>query len=814
MDFVFDVGDANNRYPETQTYNGWWRRAITAPDQLRQRVAFALSEIMVTSAVGSLSNNARALSSYYDVLLDNAFGNYRDLLKAVTLHPGMGAYLNMLSNRNGDLTIGRIPNENYAREIMQLFSIGLNRLWPDGSLMLDPTFQPVPTYDQSVVSGSARVFTGWYYAQPMGTNGRLPRNFGTFNDQTGWLQPMSLFPCDTSGRDLHELGSKKILNNEFLPPAVNTSSSNPALDNRKTLADGTPNPYFGYNLYDENGLRDLDAALTGIANHPNVGPFLCRQLIQRLVTSSPSPGYIYRVTQAFNGERTWDGQVTGVRGNLSDVIKAILFDYEARSSNMLATTGFGKQREPVMRVSVPARYFLSTPVSGTFTQSSTDFPTGTPVVHPGQLRVDLTGNILLAANDTVNLDFSTVAPGSAPLPLRTFYTIRSVSFDTSRGGVSPRTNPSIVVDATGVTGGAYTQSGTTITFTDNNSVAHGLPAGVMATVYLRFFGSGAPADGLYPVTATSTTAFTTTAAASGTISPAQQGLINRLAGCSYIPSYNATSGVLTLTISTPVPHQLAIGQTVYLQDSTGTSGPNSNLYTIASIPNLPDGTPNPKQFVATFNIGANDTLHNHTTAISGINIYPQVAPVVDRTGTLTFYDSNWQMNQTDQEGDPSKSLTQTPMRSQTVFNFFYPDFSYPGDLALDGITTPEFQLTSDTNIMLLSNYLEQGIQQSGLTDGRTSFKSGNGSIVLDMSTLATAANTSNAAIGSAIVDKLNTDLMGGTMSTAMRNSIVTYITTQSNLPYTTANPTASQIVGRVRAIVQLIITSTEFAIQR
>lgn len=806
VDYAFDVGDANNRYPETQTYNAWWRRSITAPDQLRQRVAYALSEIFVTSAVGSLSNNSRALSSYYDTLLDSAFVRYQDLLKAVTLHPAMGAYLNMLSNRNGDLTVGRIPNENYAREIMQLFSIGLNRLWPDGSLMLDANFQPIPTYDQSIVSGSARVFTGWYYAQPMTGNGRLPRNFGSYNDLTGWLQPMSLFPCDSSGRDLHELGSKKILNNEVLPPAINTNSSSPTLDSNATLADGTTNPYFGYNLYDENGLRDLDNVLASIANHPNVGPFFCRQLIQRLVTSNPSPGYVYRVTQAFNGERTWDGQVTGVRGSLADTVKAILFDYEARSSDMLTNSAFGKQREPVMRVTVPARYFLSAPVTGTFTQSSTDSTT----VHPSQFRVDLTGNILLAAGDSVNLTPTSVTPGTAPQPLTGTYVVRSVLFDSSRGGASPRTNPSIFVDATGVLGGTYTQSGTTITVTDSNGSAHNLIAG--EPVYLNFFGTNAPTAGPYTVaTVTSTTVFTVTAASSNTIGTAQVCLMNRLPGCSYIPSFNSTTGVLTTTISTPVPHQLTVGQQVYFTDNQGTGSNSGGPYTITSIPTLADGSPNPKQFVATITLTPTDTSHNHTTAISGIELFPQVPPVLDRTGNLTFYDSNWGMGQTDAESTTA-SLTQTPMRSQTVFNFFYPSFSYPGDLSLDGITTPEFQLTSDTNIILLSNFLEQGIQNSGLTDGRTSFRAANGSIVLDMSTLGTAANTSNSNLGAAIVDKLNTDLMGGTMSTSMRNSIVTYVTTQANLPYTT--PTAQQVSDRIRAVVQLIISSTEFAIQR
>ena len=129
--------DPTNLYPSTLTFNAWWRKSITAPDQLRQRVAFALSEILVVSDVGTLNNNGRALASYYDTLLDGAFGNFRELLEQVTLTPAMGLYLDMRANQKGSLLTGLHPNENYPREIMQLFSLGLNRLWPDGTLVLD-----------------------------------------------------------------------------------------------------------------------------------------------------------------------------------------------------------------------------------------------------------------------------------------------------------------------------------------------------------------------------------------------------------------------------------------------------------------------------------------------------------------------------------------------------------------------------------------------------------------------------------------------------------------------------------------------------
>ena len=149
--------DPTNLYPSTLMFNAWWKKSITAPDQLRQRVAFALSELMVVSDTGPLNNNGLVLADYYDTLLDSAFLNFRTILKQVTLTPAMGIYLDMRGNQKGNLTTGLHPNENYAREIMQLFSLGLNRLWPDGSLVLDSQGGLVPTYDQNVVEGVSRV---------------------------------------------------------------------------------------------------------------------------------------------------------------------------------------------------------------------------------------------------------------------------------------------------------------------------------------------------------------------------------------------------------------------------------------------------------------------------------------------------------------------------------------------------------------------------------------------------------------------------------------------------------------------------------
>src|SRR6266404_877192 len=286
-------------YPGNTVFNDWWQLAITAPDQLRQRVAFALSEILVVSDQGTLNDNGPVLCSYYDMLLDNAFGNFRDLLEAVTLTPAMGLYLNMQGNDKGSIITGTHANENYAREIMQLFSIGLYRFWPDGSLVMSSAGELVPTYDQNVIMGFAAAFTGWNYWQPFQTNGRLPTGFGPAANYTN---PMVLVPTH------HELGTKLLLDNVVLPQAWGSQASSSSTN------------------FDTYCLQDLELALDNIFYNQNLGPFICRQLIQRLVTSHPSRDYLYRVVQKFNDNGA------GVRGDMKTVISAILLDYEARGA--------------------------------------------------------------------------------------------------------------------------------------------------------------------------------------------------------------------------------------------------------------------------------------------------------------------------------------------------------------------------------------------------------------------------------------------------------------------------------------------------
>lgn len=308
--------DASGVVPPTmnETMQAWWTHAITAPDQLRQRVAFALSELFVVSAVGNLSEYPEGMAAYVDVLVRNSFGNFRQLLEDITLNPAMGRYLDMLHNDKANSS-GRLPNENYAREILQLFTIGLYRLNLDGSLTLDSQGFPIETYDQNAVLGLAAVFTGWHFAQP-GT----PVWYGA---EPNYREPM--IPIASH----HQTTSKTILDGVVIPA-------------------------------NQTAQQDLKIALDTIFNHPNVGPFVCRQLIQRMVTSNPSPGYLYRVASVFNN----NGQ--GMRGDMRAVLRAILTDYDARAVPITLNQGYGHLREPVIRFTTLLRAFNATSPSGKY----------------------------------------------------------------------------------------------------------------------------------------------------------------------------------------------------------------------------------------------------------------------------------------------------------------------------------------------------------------------------------------------------------------------------------------------------------------
>lgn len=289
-----------------EMYRAWWNVVPNAADQLRHRVAFALSQILVVSIEGALADNARAISQYYDLLHYYALDNFRTILEKVTLNPAMGRYLDMLRNRKPDPNIGRIPNENYAREFMQLFSIGLRRLHPDGSLVLDSSGSIVATYDQDPVVGLAHVFTGWGYT---GDN-------ANFNSGSNYILPMAPFA------NQHDSGEKLLLDNTVIPAAPATMQST---------------------------IDELEASHDLIFHHPNTGPFICRQLIQRLVTANPTPAYIYRTSRVF------DDNGNGVRGDMKAVVKAILLDHEARAQSPRTNNGYGHLREPIERVTAALR---------------------------------------------------------------------------------------------------------------------------------------------------------------------------------------------------------------------------------------------------------------------------------------------------------------------------------------------------------------------------------------------------------------------------------------------------------------------------
>ncbi|MGI9324634.1 MAG: DUF1800 domain-containing protein [Pseudomonadales bacterium] len=282
----------------------WWHRAFSAPDLVRQRVAFALSEIFVVAdTVDALIINPYALATYYDLLLTHSFGNYRDLLKAVALHPAMGIYLSHVNNRKADPLNNTFPDENFAREVMQLFSIGLFELNLDGSIKLDGNGDPLPTYGNEQIREFAKIFTGLSY------DGDAPY-FG--NPEPVYQLPMIMFD------DFHEPGSKTLLGGQVVPAG-------------------------------QTGEQDIDAAVDNLFNHPNVGPFMARLLIQRLVTSNPSPAYISRIASIFNDNGA------GVRGDLQAVIRAMLLDQEA--STPTDQDQGGKLREPILRYIAFVRAF-------------------------------------------------------------------------------------------------------------------------------------------------------------------------------------------------------------------------------------------------------------------------------------------------------------------------------------------------------------------------------------------------------------------------------------------------------------------------
>jgi len=334
----------------------WLIDAIDGNDQLRQRVAFALSEIFVTSDVTqTLDREQYAMANYYDLLRDNAFGNFRNLLEEVTLNPVMGLYLSMLQNARANPDTNTRADENFAREVMQLFTIGLYELNNNGTQRIDPsTGLPIPAYTQADVEEYARVFTGWNYSDADRWNRRPASGF------TNKFLPMEPFP------GYHDTGEKRLLGGIVARAGLSPQA-------------------------------DLDVALDSLFNHRNVGPFIGKQLIQRLVTSNPSDGYVGRVSSVFNNNGS------GTRGDMRAVIRAILLDPEARNGH-LRIANYGKLREPLIRWTHLWRAFN---VQRGTDSTENKYNHGSPYIQSGR---DFLGQSVLSAASVFNFFHPDYAP--------------------------------------------------------------------------------------------------------------------------------------------------------------------------------------------------------------------------------------------------------------------------------------------------------------------------------------------------------------------------------------------------------------------
>ena len=298
-EYIMRRGTVGIKYFE-DFHRTWWHNTLTGDEYLRERIAFALSQIFVISSKSFLLNYGDGLTAYYDIMLKHSFGNYRDLLYEVTMNPMMGFYLSHLNNPKTDASINQFPDENYAREVLQLFSVGLYDLNLDGTRKKDALGKDIPAYDNDDIIEYAKIFTGL---------GLSTKPFGT--PVNSFFLPMT--EPMVMNEEYHEVGAKYLLNGD-------------------TVITG------------QTGIQDINDALDNIFNHPNVGPFIATRLIQRLVKSEPSPEYVKRVAEIFND----NGQ--GVRGDLKAVVKSILLDAEARDCSFINEPSHGMLREPIARI--------------------------------------------------------------------------------------------------------------------------------------------------------------------------------------------------------------------------------------------------------------------------------------------------------------------------------------------------------------------------------------------------------------------------------------------------------------------------------
>jgi uncharacterized protein (DUF1800 family) len=370
-------------FRDTLADNMVWNQLITSPDPVRKRLAYALSQFFVVSTNGiEITWRSNAMAAYWDVLNRHALGNFRQLLEDVTLNPAMGVYLSTLDNKKEDARTGRVPDENYAREVMQLFTLGLNELNNDGTKKTGSTGQPIETYTNADVSNLARVFTGYSY-----DFANLART------------PSVRFPSQSVAPV--ESVIRRMTSDPTRWERAQTISQHSMLE--KTFL-GTTIPA------NTDASTSMKIALDTLFNHPNVGPFFSKQMIQRLVTSNPSAGYVDRVAKIFNNNGS------GVRGDLRAVFKAILLDDEATNAAGLTSPTFGKVREPVLRFTQWARNFGATSQSGNWTinnTSNTAFSLGqSPLRAPSVFNFYRPGyvppNTAIATNTLVAPEFQIV----------------------------------------------------------------------------------------------------------------------------------------------------------------------------------------------------------------------------------------------------------------------------------------------------------------------------------------------------------------------------------------------------------------------
>ncbi len=343
--------------------------ALYAPDQLRQRVAFALGQIFVIA--GDKITSPQAFTPYLQLLGNDAFTNYRQIMEDVTLSPAMGHYLDMVNNDKPNTTLGTHANENYARELMQLFTLGTALLNEDGSQQLDPSGNPIPTYTQDNVQAFARAYTGWTYPTQTGSTAQK-------HNPPYWTGPMVAFESN------HDEDPKQLL-------AYSDAAAGGLLPGGQSAE------------------QDMEGALDNIFNHPNLPPFVSKELIQHLVTSNPSPAYIERVAKVFKNNGS------NVRGDMKAVITAILLDPEARQgddpSNINATGGH--LQEPILYMTGLLRAFMA--VSDGSNLASQGGAMGQTALFPGSVFNFFSPNYVIADSSSLfGPEFQILTTATAP----------------------------------------------------------------------------------------------------------------------------------------------------------------------------------------------------------------------------------------------------------------------------------------------------------------------------------------------------------------------------------------------------------------